>query len=170
NGVVDEVEDAAARPLDRDRETDPIGAPTWERSARVLAADRVHEAAALVGALLDDAAPQGGHPVGVGEVGDREADARVAAHVLCLPRPVGGADEDQVPLDPNPNDVVARRTIRPQRGEMHIVGRVQELTYLIRDRDREGGSSLHTRIDPQLSLSVTPRARSAERLPRDPVA
>jgi hypothetical protein len=35
--------------------------------AHVLAADRVHEAAALVGAFLDDSALQRCHPVGVGE-------------------------------------------------------------------------------------------------------
>jgi hypothetical protein len=65
---------------------------------------------------------------GVGEIGRRESDARVAAHVFGLRGPVRSAGEEAIALDADPDDVVARRTIRSQGGEVHVVGRLQEFS------------------------------------------
>jgi len=71
------------------------------------------------------------------------ADARVTPHVLGLPHPVGGTDEEAVALDPDPDDVVARRAIRPQRGKVDVVRRVQEITNVVQDRDENVGAPFH---------------------------
>jgi len=125
-GAVDEAQRPTGGPLDGDHEADAVGAAAGKGSARVLDADRVHEAAALVGTLLDHAALKHRHAVGVGEVGDGERYARIAAHVFRLPCEVGGADEYVVVLQSDPHYVVAGGAVCPQGGEVHVVGRVEK--------------------------------------------
>jgi hypothetical protein len=123
--------------------------------AHVLAADRVHEAAALVGAFLDDSALQRCHPVGVGESATERA-TRGSRRMLSPSTSSRRYRRGRDPLQARPDDLVARRTIRAQGGEVHVVGRIQERPHVGRDRDRKARSPLHTGIDRARQIPLQP--------------
>ena len=157
--------------LDRDDEAHAVAAAAGERSARVLPADRVHVAAALVGTLLHHAALEHGHPVGIATVDDRERDARIAAHVLGLPRHVGGTDEHVVALESDPDDVVAWRAVRPQRGEMDVASTPtprDERSPIRRPPPRRGVIRPTLRRAARLGTSTLSRPRRSSMRPRPP--